>query len=284
MIFSRYAVEGVTTPVTICPIGDIQWNGDRDEIAYDQLREHITRCMQLPNPLFVGMGDYVDFASPSNRAAIAAARLYQGPRKALDDKALDLTTGVYDEILQPTRGRWLGMVSGHHLYPLITGGNTDIRLAELLEAPYLGTGIAVIRLEFREKHHRQVIQLWVAHGKGYGRKASRPVDMLEGLAADWEEIDVFLMGHHTKKAKADKNKLVPLWPKRGEPRLQHRAVHLVGTGGWSKGYVLGQPTYVEDMLLAPVVLGAPIIHVRPRWRSVRELDSDVWDANITVET
>lgn len=42
--------------VLICPLGDIQYGVPACDVGL--LKEHIDRCMQHPNPLFIGMGDY----------------------------------------------------------------------------------------------------------------------------------------------------------------------------------------------------------------------------------
>ena len=290
MILAHHTIQGDKTPITICPLGDIQWNGVESEIAFKHLQEHIERCLTMPNPLFVGMGDYVDFTSPSNREALASARIYQGPRKAIGDKALQLADECYEKILKPTQGKWLGMLSGHHWYPLLSGGTTDTYLADKLKAPFLGV-LGVVRVTFQGDKNTQHIQLWCHHGEGSGRTPAGPIAKLATAAASWDDVDVFLMGHMTKKSKADQTRVIPVFPSKGSKSmayLVHKDVHLVGTGGWSKAFIEGAPegTYVEQKLYNPVVLGAPLIHVRPIWRkpSNEEGGRNIrWDPRITVE-
>lgn len=290
MIFSEYYIKGETTEVTICPIGDIQWNGERRDIAFDHLQDHIKFCLQQPKPLFIGTGDYIDFVSPSNREKIAAAQFYDGPKKKIDDVALHLLKEVDELILRPTKDLWLGAVAGHHYYDLPTGGNSDMELCRRLKIPYYGEGVGICRLTFlKDSGHKQSIQIWFAHGKGWGKSAVRPAVLLEEISSSYENIDIYLMGHHTKKVKADKDRMYPIYSTRAEPRLGHRTIHLVGTGGWQKGYVEGtpkrlvKPTYVERALYGPVALGAPIIHVRPKWRRSQSAGTTIWEPNITVE-
>ena len=77
---------------------------------------------------FLGMGDYIDFLSPSGRQKIAAAGHYEAALKSIDDRALDLMHEVYAMFLKPTKGRWLGMLEGHHFAQLRDGTTTDMRL------------------------------------------------------------------------------------------------------------------------------------------------------------
>lgn len=283
MIFNTYVVEGATTEVTLCPIGDIQWAGDRRDLAFDMLRRHIDLCLQQVNPLFLGMGDYVDFASPSNRQALRQAPIYDTARRVINDAAAQLADEVYELILKPTKGMWVGLHSGHHLYPLFSGGNTDIRLCEMLDAAYLGPAKAITFIDFKDKTHTQTVTLYSEHGDGYGKKATRPLDMLEALSAHYETVDIFCMGHHTKKGKADGVRMAPIRPKRGSPRLKHRELHYVATGGWTKGYRENTITYVEQRGYSPVQLGAPLIHIRPHWRNSTSLGTSVWEPGIRVE-
>lgn len=292
MILVEHVVKGTTRPITIAPLGDIQWNGVENEIAFSHLQEHIVKVESLPNPFYLGTGDYVDFASPSNREALTSVRLYDNARQAVSETALKLAEECYTRILKPTKGKWLGILSGHHYYPLLTGGTTDTYLATKLGAPFLGVD-AIVRVTFVDSAngkvtHTEHIDIWCHHGEGSSKKPWGPLLKLADLALHWD-CDVFVLGHMTKKAKGDINRVYPVFNSRGA-RLAHKVIHLVGAGGWSKAFKVGDPagTYVERGLLSPVALGAPIIHVRPKWRMTGEggphSNHQTWDPGITVES
>ena len=184
------------------------------------------------------------------------------------------------------------------IVPFAPGGNTDIKLCEMLDAPYLGDphdpdiNMAVVRVEFRNETQYNSINVWAWHGKGYGQKMAYPSYKLETIANYWEGIDIFLMGHFTKKSHASFDRPYPVLnggPAAHEPFLQHRTIHLVGTGGWSKGYVEGTPakpahtTYVEKAGLSPVALGQPIVRIAPKRRTSTRTGLRTWDPGITVE-
>ena len=291
MIFHSVDVKGCTTEVTLCPIGDIQWNGDENEVWLSGLKSHLKTCLESPHPLFIGMGDYIDFASPSNRARIIGSQLYKGPRDAFQRQAKTLVREVRD-LLAGTKGKWIGLLSGHHLWEFDSdtdGRNSDIMLARLLDAPYLGFGGAVCRIRFLNngrRNHRDV-WIWAHHGCGGGQKSYSPLTKLETVASSYEGIDIFLMGHHTKKAHVPMQKMSPVIKWDGTMQFSHRDVHLVGTGGWSKGYMestvkrVEEPSYVEKRLMNPVALGAPIIHIRPKWQGCSRYRT--WTPNIKTE-
>lgn len=284
MILREYIISGLEKPVTICPIGDIQWVGRRSDIAYDHLKEHIAECLTYPNPLFIGMGDYTDFASPSNREAIKHARVYDTGRRVINDKAKELADEVYDQVLEPTKGKWLGMLRGHHWFPLFEGGTTDKYLASKLGAEYLGT-CSIVCLTFKGPESlamAQQVKIYAHHGCGESVFPYGPITKLYRVAPNWN-VDIFLMGHQTKKAKADFDRIDAEFPGHPyKPRLSHRTIHLVGTGGWSKGYQEEDPegTYVEAGMMNPVALGQPIITVNPRWRESTTHGHRVWDPRI----
>lgn len=286
MELTKYPVNGATTPVTICPIGDIQWAGHKGDIAYDHFQEHIQRCLSLPNPLFIGMGDYGDFASPSNREAFRQGRFYDTAQRVVEDKALDLIIDVYQLFLKPTKGKWLGLLHGHHYFPLKSGGTTDMRLAAMLDAPFLGD-CAVVTLQFGGKDRKYPsgtgsVKIWAHHGCGDSVFPHGPLNKLYRVAPNWN-VDIMLMGHQTKKAIGEYDQIDVVHPSKGASRLDHKTRHLVGTGGWSKGYQPKRASYVEKGMLPPVALGQPIIHIKPRYRRSQSAGVELWEPNITVE-
>ena len=291
MILREYIVPGPpTTPLVIAPIGDIQWLGRREDLAFDHLVEHIERGAGM-GALWLGLGDYIDFTSPSNRGIIRRSELYDNALRAIDDKAVELNSSLYEQVLYRTAGSWLGLVSGHHYHKLQDGSTTDHQLCRLLNAPFLGEDTALVRLTWRVSSnnteyeaHDQHVDIWLAHGKGAGQQPASPLIVLDRVA-QYADADIYIMGHQTKKAYAAANRIVPVFPHGGEPYLIHRALHLVGSGGWSRGYITGQEagTYVEKGIMRPVTLGAPFIHIRPRWRDSQTAGRKVWDPNITVE-
>ena len=262
-------------PTTIMPVGDIQWFGDAHEVALEKLRKHIAWGVER-GAWFIGMGDYIDAFSPSNRQRLKSAGLYDNANKVLDGAARALVTELYEEALKPSVGRWLGLLAGHHYADLRDGTTTDQMLAGLLKTRHLGD-CAYVRLGFARGSHRGTVLIWAHHGQGSGVSAAAPVQKLERLPASWDG-DIFLMGHQSKVAAAPLDHCFPVWPRaRGTqpPRLYYKTVLLVGTGSFMKGYVEGRRegstpagTYVEKGMMRPVSLGAPVITVTPRFRGV----------------
>jgi len=244
--------------LTIAPIGDIQYMPD-EAFAKHRFKEHLKMIEgEFENVWYIGMGDYIDYMSPSNRASIKQARVYDSSRAALDAKGREHVERVYQELLAPTTGRWIGLLEGHHYWRYSdTGGTTDQDLATMLDTVFLNV-CSLVEIKFmREKGWaRGVVNLWAHHGVG-SRKY--PVGkLMDNVVPYWPEVDIYLMGHmHDTDFKA-----IPRMVKRSDQIVENNALAAV-TGGWLKGYKEGDPTYVERGMLAPRALGAPIIQIRP---------------------
>lgn len=284
-------------PIVIAPLGDIQWLGGKsNHVAKDLLKRHIDRCMEL-DAWFIGTGDYIDTFSPSNRQRIKAAALYETAEEVMDGKILELVHELFDDYLRPTKDRWLGMVHGHHWYQFRAGDTSDTRLCEMLGAKFLGT-CAYVRLVFHARgklHERGTecypITIFVHHGTGGGGKVHGPLLKLENFAPYWD-ADIFIMGHATKVCAAPITRVVARWAGPGAPDLVERKIHLVGAGGFFKGYAQGAKqgnvpmgSYVEQKMLAPVSLGAPIIRIAPhiRWTTRERRRHRAWSPDVSVE-
>jgi hypothetical protein len=273
-------------PYMLMPIGDIQWSGKSGPTALDLLKRRIDLGTKL-NARYIGLGDYIDAFSPSNRQRIRSAALYDTALDVIDEKAMDLVQEIYDLVLKYTKGKWVGLLSGHHFTELRNGDTTDMRLSEMLDAPFLGT-CAYGRIVFQGMGE---ITLWAHHGCGGGMKASAPVTKLENLVPYWD-ADIFMVGHMTKLATAPVNRVYASW--RGDvPHLLHRKICLVGCGGFSKGFIersrqgrIPAGSYVEQRMLNPTTLGNPVIRIVPRMMTseqIKGIKQRLWSPEITVE-
>jgi hypothetical protein len=245
------------------PLGDIQFGSEGCDIG--MLNEYINRGLE-DDCLFVGMGDYLDFMSPSNRERLAQARLYDDSANLIDEWAGKHVEQL-QEILAPTKGRWLGLLEGHHTFEFQDGTTSDMRLASFLETKFLGD-CALIRLTFEDTNKRaQTCFIWGHHGEGSSSSIAGPLSKLERVANHFE-ADVYLMAHHHKAVTALLNRLYTTT--KGEPRLINRRKALVGTGSFLRGYMQGSKAgtrpaggYVEQKMMMPVALGASIVTIEP---------------------
>lgn len=242
--------------VVVAPLGDIQWSGKSGPTAMDIVKRHIDRCL-AKNAWFIGLGDYIDFLSPSNRARLAAAQLYDTAQDVIDEKAHELVEEVYENVLKPTKGRWLGLLEGHHLFEG-QGSTSDQWLAEMLDAAFLGTSCYIRLLP-------SGVVLWAHHGQGNSVLPTGPLNKLYHVSHGLSGADLYLIGHTTKMSVARLSRPRPDWDKHD---LTHSDIYLVNCGGFSKSSIVGhrhgrivRGDYAEIKMLTPSPLAAPIIYI-----------------------
>ncbi len=258
-------MEVVTTkqlegPITLAPIGDLQLGSS--SASEDHFKRHLDYVMRQPNPVFIGLGDYVDVASPSNRQRLRASALYDSVEEALVESA----ERHYERVLALLRGtedRWLGLLEGHHFFEFADGSTTDTRLCEALSTPFLGTS-AFVRIPVGRPGSTASITMTVFchHGEGSGSRVAAPINKLEGLISGFE-ADVYMIGHMSKKVAAPIDQLYAT----RTGKISHKTKLLVGCGGFSQGYQQdsrslagnARGSYVEKGMMKPVALGAPVI-------------------------
>lgn len=272
--------------ILVMPIGDIQWSSRDDEVAMGMLKRHVQWGVDH-GAYFLGMGDYIDFMSPSNRAKFANAGLYDTTIKSVDDKARSLTEDLYLQALKPSKGRWLGLLEGHHYHQYRDGTTTDMELAKLLDAPFLGTA-AFVRLMLKmSKTQAGSVVIWCHHGVGSGSTLGAPLNKLERVMQSWD-ADIYLIGHHHKKIAGPIDRIEPVWGgHRSKPGLVHRTKIIACTGSFLKGYNAGSSEgkvprggYVEKGMMNPVALGGILLKIKPRGDGKRGAG---WTADLNVE-
>ena len=259
------------------PVGDVQWAGEESEVALGMLQRHIKWGVEH-DAYFIGLGDYIDTFSPSNRARLSGAQFYDTAMKAMDRDAEARVKEIYNLALKPSKGRWLGLLEGHHFHEFRDRTTSDQLLARMLDAPFLGTS-AYVRLVFPYGHGSGTstgqVLIWAHHGQGGGSTAGSALNRLERAAKSWD-ADIYLMGHHHKIGAQPLDYIRPVYSPSGKPHLEHATKLLVATGSFLKGYVAGRQDggvprggYVEQGMMNPVQLGAPLVKIRPRWKDGR---------------
>lgn len=214
-----------------------------------------------------GMGDYSDIMSPSNRTAYQRAGLYDTTRMAIEAWHKE-HMGEVEDILAPTKGRWVGLHEGHHYLNYENGETSDMRLAEFLGCPFLGT-TAITQFNFRDENkHKAECLMYSTHGEG---SSSDPVAKLKRVAPGFPQMDIFLQGHNTQLASQVLG-LVEVYRAGGSLRQRDRNQYFIATGGYMKGYTQGskvgnraQGSYVEKAMMRPTAIGAPVIRITPEW-------------------
>ena len=257
-------------PLIIMPFADIQYGaqGCNKEL----LKEFVEKGMDL-GAWFLSLGDTVDVASPGQRARLASLNLYDSTREFMDDQADKNVKGAMG-ILGPTKGHWLGMLRGHHYWPYSDGTTSDTRLANALNAKFLGDCAAIlIRLGLGRPGHRhyRTCKIWTHHGMGGGQTAGAPLNRLEHVLKVFT-ADIYLMAHQHKLAATKVPQVDYEIVGKNRIRMTNRDRILACVGSFLKGYEHGSTdpsgnpagSYVEKGMLTPTTLGCPTIYIEAR--------------------
>ncbi len=268
-------------PINLAPLSDLQYGAPGCDT--DRFKRHLDKCLKQ-DAWFYWLGDAVDHASPSGRRKIRNAEFYDSTLEALEDKAYRDLEGV-KKLLAPTVGRTLFVLEGHHRYDFPDGTDTDTLLADYLQCPFLGTStIYQIRFQRGTGRGATPLQIYAHHGERSSVSPSLITRWMElNLLPNWPTVDIFNIAHCHQAAAVPKEGMVPLF---GEhPDIKGKQRILAATGGWLKGYVVGNQrggrpvgTYVEKAQMPPTSLRGIVFHVTP----VHKRDYDYLDITYTI--
>jgi len=249
---------------TIAPLGDIQYGSQGCSTSL--LKKDVNR-MVVNGDFVIGMGDYTDPMSPSNRHAlkVAAQGLYESTLDLIDG-AVERMVGDLAGLLNPIPPKnWLGLIGFDHGWEFQDGQPSDALLARKLGAEYLGHSTIV---NIHQKGIRP-LRVFATHGKGGSVSSTGKTLHLERLLAAFD-VDIVLMGHSHLKYGVPVQRIGTRTRKNGETRLyaEQKVVGITGSylkgyeanttrGGWAAG------SYVERAAMRPVPLGGIQIHCKP---------------------
>lgn len=209
---------------------------------------------------FIGMGDYDDLASTSEREILGSNKLHESSRKTLDKLYIDATKKLAKEI-DFMRGRLIGLIEGNHYAELQSGMTTTQYLCHLLECKYLGA-LSFIRLSLKTARKPYALDVFAHHGKGAARLVGGSVNRVQQMA-EQAQADIYLMGHDHKKAVATASKLI-LSNGGQQLTLKHQKQLYIRTGSFLRGYVENEASYIVDGCMNPTDLGVVKIEMTPK--------------------
>lgn len=279
--FTADTFQSLTLPweeILLGPLGDNQ-AGAR---GYDRpkFQRHV-KWLRKHNGYTTLMGDALDLASPSNRAKLEAAGIYDTTWEALDRFAYQLLE-EYLEDIEPMRGRCLMVCKGHHLWKFkegkYKGYDSDDVIADFLGCPVtdeLGAGITQITFKTASGKHSQRCQVFQWHGNGNAGTLTGIIQKIQKIANGWPSADVVLVGHMPIKHGWAEDHREPYFGKR--PMLRDKRRILASTGGFCRSYeVGGTATYAEKGGMISSNIGGVMIRIRP----LHEETHDRLDMNV----
>jgi len=251
----------------LLPIGDVHYGAPH--FPQEKFVKHLKWGMEAGG-YFLGMGDYMDFTSESQRKIVMPLR--EETKKFIDEMVMTKVREFLD-IISFTKGRWLGFIEGHHYWIMENGLSSDQVLAREMETDFLGVNCLLTILPPQNNKHMATasVGIYAHHGVGAyrteGAHLNRLVDQLRTVNAD-----VYIMGH-THAKMADTFDVMERCP---DGTLYRRNKTILRTGGWLSAYdnvvdIKNMPSdathdkyltsYVERKAYPPSTLGAPAIAI-----------------------
>lgn len=236
------------------PFGDV--HRDAPGFAHSEWKEFLSYAKAQKNAVFLGMGDYIDFASTSERTIIGDAKIHESTKATFKGIADGITATLANE-LAFMRGRLLGMIGGNHYYQHENGETSDHVLAANLGAKFLGV-CSLIRLTLRTKRGKydfsRSIDIMAHHGRGGGNLAGSTFNTVEKMQ-NVMDADIYLMGHDHGKGCVPAKPRLRLTQGGGKLSVKERTPVLGRTGSFLKAYEPGMVNYNVDVCRSPSALG-----------------------------
>lgn len=249
----RVTLETIKEPLRIVFFGDV--HRDSPEHADGAWQEFLEYAQRLPkqSTVFLGMGDYLDCASTSERIALTRAEFHESTKQHIEDSATS-NVGRLARELGFMKGRLIGLINGNHFYDYPNGINSDQRLCEKLGCKYLGVS-AFIRLNILFSGRYLTFDIWAHHGAGGARLPGGSINRVDQMR-DHAEADAYVMGHDHKRGVFPANPRLSLERTRNkELRLKQRQSWLIRSGSFLKSYEDGHRSYNVDAARGPSSLG-----------------------------
>ena len=231
-----------------------------DDSAHDSdgFLDFLKECRKTPkeDTYYLGLGDYHDLASTSEKHAIRVAKLHSTTVEMFDEIAMQNNRRFCKKIEQ-MRGKLLGLIEGNHHWVYATdpgrGKTSTEDLCERMECEYLGW-LSYIILSIEAQGKKITYDFVLCHGKGGGRRAGATINGVEDLKLIWPNADFYIMGDdHQRAARPDSVFEVYVDSKGGITCRQKKQL-LCRSGSFVKSYVPGKSGFAMSKLMKPANL------------------------------
>lgn len=257
-----YNIQGVecNKPLYLIPFGDIHLGS----YMHDAWHWHrfLKWAKTKERAHFLGMGDYFDLASTSERKIVHDTNLHESTLDTFESFSMGQILKAAKE-MEFMRGRIIGMIEGNHYFQFKDGTTSTQKLCGLLNCKYLGVA-SFIRLSVQRKSSssRAALDILAHHGKGSGRLLGSGINTVQQMG-EVGQADIYLMGDNHQKSLAYSDKLRLVGDGKGL-HVRSRKQLFCRTGSFLKGYEDGKASYVTDKFLNPTNLGVVKIEITPR--------------------
>jgi len=252
--------ENYDEPIYLFPFGDIHRSSKN--CHEKRWLEFLEWAKSKPRSYFLGMGDYDDLASASERILLGNPHLHNDTKDTIQG-LYEINTKRFHKEIEFMGDRLIGLIEGNHYGVFESGITTTQYLSQMMNTKYLGVS-SFIRLRFHKKKHPMQyasLDIWAHHGRGAATMVGGSLNRVEKMlnAAD---ADIYLMGHDHKKSCG----YVPTLQLTGGKnlKLRNKKKLIARTGSFLMAYVPEKKSYIADAAMNPVDLGVLKIELTPK--------------------
>jgi len=238
----------------LIPFGDIHRDSPSHADGHWAKFLAYARSPACKDALFLGMGDYTDSFSTSERMVVYNGARHESTSKRQEKEERGRIELLHKE-LSFMKGKLVGLLGGNHFMQFANGSTGDMLLAEMLETQYLGVCSAIrITFTFGNKSSRACVDIFAHHGRGAGQTAGGKFNAVERLL-NVCDCDIALMGDNHARGCFPAGSRLYLAHGNGRLCIRSKARWIGRTGSFLKSYEDGERNYVVDGALSPANLG-----------------------------
>ena len=230
------------------------------EKSFDMLSDIVKRDKYA---YFICPGDVHDDDRPTTR--LLRRQMFNDRQEALEQEDIQHLSWLDNHIIPKLNrliipARCLGILDGDH-YRIYNNGLTSVQyICAKNKVPYLGSGQALIRLNFKYKNGGiSTIKIHLHHGKGNGITEANDIQELQKISHQWPGVNVFVRGH------SHKPKFIPFsyyCDTAGRPpEVRTKEGFLFNAGSFRGGVIMGKTDYAERNVYPPTSTRCPILHL-----------------------
>jgi len=254
----------------LTPVGDIHLDTDLcSKEHWDRFKkEEKEKIASGKKKFYLGMGDYTDFMSDSERYAVLVSKFHDTSKKSFDHFIKDKIDRLVDD-LSFMSGRLLGLHEGNHYHLFASGITSTQYMCEKLGCKYLG-GTALHRISFSNFDRSMLsVDIFSAHHGTGGRLLGSSINSLQKMS---DVCSADIQGHNHQRSAIVVAK--PLFLNaRGV--VKSRKMVLCNSGTFLRGYVAklgepGQESYCVKTWMRPTELGVCHIELIPTRTSSKD--------------
>jgi hypothetical protein len=207
------------------------------------------------NTYFIGMGDYHDFASTSEKKYLSR-ELHESTMNTFDMIAEKNNRDFCQEI-SFMRGHLLGFIDGNHFWKFQNGKTSNEDLAERMGTINLGWLCHYTLICRGSNSHtlNAALHFVLCHGKAGGKTYGVTINQVGDLKTLFPIADIYCMGHDHQRTAHPCSILVPMNGNSGY-KIKQKRQFLCRSGAFVKAYQNESDSYEIFRLYKPSDLGA----------------------------